>query len=168
VAVKVLRRFPMLSAVGPHLAWGLQIAALWLWHLPAAYDEALTHPLVHESEHACFLLTGWLFWWYLLAPTRHRLSGPAALLYLVAAIPPGAALGALLTFSAHPLYPAQERLAAATGADTLADQKLAGLVMWVPLDFAYVALAVLIVAAWLRVLQRRWPEPAYSQIGSLR
>jgi putative membrane protein len=164
VLVRALRRVPTLSAVGPHLAWGLQIGAMWLWHLPAAYDEAVADPVAHLAEHACFLLTGWLFWWYLLAPTRRRLEGPVAVLYLVAAIPPGAALGAVLTFSSHPLYPLQERLANSAGVDPLADQRLAGLVMWVPLDFAYVALAVLILGKWFAAMGRRWPEPTYLVI----
>ena len=39
--------------------------------------------------------------------------------------------------------------------------------MWVPLDFAYVALAVVIVAVWLRALQRQWPEPAYGDVDAV-
>ena len=165
--VRLRRRYSALGVVGPHAAWGLHIAALWLWHLPAAYDEAVRSTYAHASEHACFLLTAWLFWWHLLGPARRRLRGPAAVLYLVAAIPPGAAIGALLTFSNHPLYPAQSHAAAAAGADPLADQRLGGLVMWVPLDFFYVALAVAIVAVWLRSLQRRWPEPVYGDVDAV-
>jgi cytochrome c oxidase assembly factor CtaG len=88
-------------------------------------------------------------------------------LYLVAAIPPGAALGALLTFASHPIYPPQAREAAASGANPLTDQRVAGLVMWVPLDFLYVALAVVLIARWLRTLQQRWPEPTYGAFDDL-
>jgi cytochrome c oxidase assembly factor CtaG len=165
--VLLQRRFPAPGVVGPHIAWGAYIGALWLWHLPAAYDEAVRSTYVHLTEHACFLLTAWLFWWHLLGPARRRLSGPPAVLYLVASIPPGAALGALLTFTSHPLYPAQSHEAAAAGTNPLTDQRLAGLVMWVPLDFVYVAFAVVLIGGWLRALQRRWPEPVYGNIDAL-
>jgi putative membrane protein len=155
------------GVIGPHLAWGAYIGALWLWHLPAAYDEAVRSTYAHLAEHACFLVTAWLFWWFLLGPARRRLSGPAAVLYVVAAIPPGAALGALLTFTDHPLYPTQADAAHAAGADVLVDQRIGGLVMWVPMDFVFVAIAVVLVGGWLRALQRRWPEPEYGQIGDV-
>jgi cytochrome c oxidase assembly factor CtaG len=161
--IRLQRRFPAPGIVGPHVAWGCYIAALWLWHLPAAYDEAVRSEYVHLAEHACFLLTAWLFWWHLLGPVRRRLTGPAAVLYLVAAIPPGAALGALLIFTTHPLYPAQSSAAVAAGANPLTDQRLGGIVMWVPMDFVFVAFAVLLVGRWLRSLQQRWPEPQYQQ-----
>ena len=86
--VRLRRRCSSLGVMGPHVAWGLHIAALWMWHLPAAYDEAVRSLYAHVSEHACFLLTAWLFWWHLLGPARRRMRGPAAVLYLVAAIPP--------------------------------------------------------------------------------
>jgi cytochrome c oxidase assembly factor CtaG len=164
VLVRLQRRFPAPGIVGPHAAWGAYIAALWLWHLPAAYDAAVRSEYVHLAEHACFLLTAWLFWWHLLGPVRRRMNGLPAVLYLVAAIPPGAALGALFIFTTHPLYPAQSSEAAAAGANPLTDQRLGGIVMWVPMDFAFVGLAVLLVGRWLRTLQRRWPEPVYQPL----
>jgi cytochrome c oxidase assembly factor CtaG len=91
------------------------------------------------------------------------MRGIPAALYLVAAIPPGAALGAVLTFPDHPLYPAQAALAVASGVDPLRDQRIAGLVMWVPLDFAFILIAVLVLARWLRSLETRWPEPGYQR-----
>jgi putative membrane protein len=164
VVVRLGHRLADASVVGPHLAWGAYIGALWLWHLPAAYDEAVRSTYAHLSEHACFLATAWLFWWFLLGPVRRRLTGPAAVLYVAAAVPPGAALGALLTFTSHPLYPAQAQEAHAAGADVLTDQRVGGLVMWVPMDFFFVAVAIVLVARWLRNLQQRWPEPEYRHI----
>ncbi len=157
--VGVRRRLPLASVTGPHAAWALHIAALWAWHLPAAYDAALRSESVHLVEHACFLSTAWLFWWHLATIGRRRLRGPVALLYVVAAVPPGAALGAVLTFASRPLYPVQAAHAAASGINPVTDQRIGGLVMWVPLDFAYLALAVGLFAAWLTLMGRRWPEP---------
>lgn len=162
--VRLQRRFPASGIVGPHAAWGMYIAALWLWHLPAAYDEALRSTAAHVTEHACFLLTAWLFWWHIAGPPRRRLARLPAALYLAAAIPPGAAIGAWLIFAQHPIYAAQARTASASGADPLSDQRLAGIVMWVPMDFVFVGVVVALIGGWLRFLQRRWPEPVYDVI----
>ena len=150
--VRIVHRVPLAGLVAPHLAWAAHIGALWLWHLPGPYDLAVRSETAHLLEHATFLLTAWLFWWHLVRAGRRRLRGAAAAAYVVAAVPPGAALGAVLTFPDHVLYPDQAAHAAAAGANPLADQHLAGLVMWVPLDFAYLALAIWIFGRWLHRL----------------
>lgn len=155
--VRVTHRLPIAAVLSAPVAWVLQVAAMWTWHLPAAYDLAVQNELVHIAEHASFLLTGWLFWWHLLTPTRHRLGGMSAVSYLAASVPPGAALGAVLTFPQHTLYPTQAHLAAAAGIDPLLDQRIAGLVMWVPLDVVWLALAIVLFGRWLQSLESRWP-----------
>jgi cytochrome c oxidase assembly factor CtaG len=167
--VRATHRLPLAVLFSAGVAWTLQVAAMWLWHLPAAYDLAVTNEPAHIAEHACFLLTAWLFWWYLLTPSHHRLQGMSGVFYLAASVPPGAALGAVLTFPQHLLYPAQAHLAAEAGIDPLLDQRLAGLVMWVPLDFAYLVLAVVLFARWLRRLEgteaAQVETPAYVELG---
>ena len=37
------------------MLWGVAIAA---WHVPAAYDFALSHEAVHDLEHASFVSRG--------------------------------------------------------------------------------------------------------------
>jgi len=157
--VSRLHRTPSLGLLTPHVAWVAHLGALWLWHLPASYDAAVRSPVVHVLEHATFLLTAWLFWWHLATVTRRRLRGPAAAAYVAAAIPPGAALGAVLTFPDHPLYPDQARAAAASGIDPLLDQRIGGLVMWIPLDFAYLALAIWLFGRWLARLTPATDSP---------
>lgn len=152
--VRTARRLPLGGLLTPHFAWAAHIGLLWAWHMPAAYDAALRDEVVHYAEHACFLGTAWLFWWHLATVTRHRLRGPVALLYVMAAVPPGAALGALLTFPNHPLYPLQAAQALAAGMNPLTDQRIGGIVMWVPLDLAYMALAVWLFLRWFRTLDR--------------
>jgi putative membrane protein len=146
--VGLTRRLPWAVLGVPLLAWALHIGALWTWHLPALYDAAVHSDVVHVLEHAAFLGTAWLFWWHLATLSHRRLRGPAAMLYVLAAMAPGAALGAVLTFADHPIYPAQAAAAAAAGADPLLDQRIGGLVMWVPLDFVYLVVALSLFAHW--------------------
>ncbi len=148
--VRRLRRVPWLAVFTAHVAWALHIAALWLWHLPAAYDLAVQSSVAHLLEHAVFLGTAWLFWWHLIRAGRSRLRGAGAAFYVLAAVPPGAALGAVLTFPDHPIYPAQAARAAAAGADPVLDQHIGGLIMWIPLDFVYLAIGIWILGRWLR------------------
>jgi putative membrane protein len=146
------RRFALL---GPMAAWALQAVAMLAWHLPGLYDEAVRIEAVHQVEHLCFLLTAWLFWWHLARMARNRRRGAASAAYLVIALPPGALLGAVLTFPDHTLYPVQAARAAAHGVDPLADQHLAGLVMWVPLDMVYLAVAIWLFGRWFASMDRK-------------
>lgn len=143
-------RIPGRSLATP-LAWLASVAALWIWHLPGPYDAAVRSETLHLVEHATFLLTAWWFWARLVRLART--GSVAAAAYLAAAVPPGAALGAVLTFADHPLYPAQADRARALGVDPLLDQRVAGIVMWVPLDMLYLAVAIWLFARWLHGLQ---------------
>jgi putative membrane protein len=58
-------------------------------------------------------------------------------------------LGALLTFARRPLYAPHADTTLAYGLTPLADQQLAGLVMWVPAALPYLLAAALLAGAWL-------------------
>lgn len=133
--------------------WLVSIGTLWLWHLPAAYDAAVRSETVHLLEHVCFFVSAWLFWVVLVRLARTPGRDIAAAAYVAAAVPPGAALGAVLTFADHPIYPDQAAEAYARGIDPLLDQRIAGIVMWVPLDLVYLAVAIWLFGRWLHRLQ---------------
>jgi cytochrome c oxidase assembly factor CtaG len=145
-----LRTEPVLRQVmSPAGAWLLSVATLWLWHLPPLYEAALGSGVLHAAEHACFLVGAWAFWWYVLHEGPARVRGGAAVLFVFAATLPAAALGAVLTFAGAPLYPTQAAGAVRAGLDPLHDQQLAGLVMWVPPDVAYLVVTAALVLPWL-------------------
>ena len=140
----------------PLLAWGLHIGAIWAWHLPAIYQAALADERVHALEHLSFLGTALLFWWVVLQPAgRRRMSHGMGLLYVVTAGMQGGLLGALLTFAGKPFYPAQSAGAAAWGLTPLADQQLAGLIMWLPAGLVYMGAAGGLFVLWLRAEEVR-------------
>src|SRR4051812_32429091 len=65
------------ALTAPSSAFLLYGVALWVWHVPALYDEALEHEGVHAVEHLCFFGTAALFWWGIVHG-RHGRSGYGA------------------------------------------------------------------------------------------
>ncbi|HEY7179347.1 MAG TPA: cytochrome c oxidase assembly protein [Gaiella sp.] len=117
----------------PRVAVALWIVVLVAWHVPAAYDAALRHPVVHRGEHLSFVVVGALVWTLLIDPARHgRLTlnerlGLAVVLFWMSQV-----LAYPFLFGFEPFYDVYvdqpERL---FGLSPLTDQKLAGLVMMV-------------------------------------
>jgi putative membrane protein len=129
-------------------------AAIGAWHVPAAYDYALSQPLVHDLEHASFVTAGFLVWTQLIDPARRgRLSVMQRLAFAGALFVLGQLLSDVL-FLAGPLYPAYaaqpHRL---LGLSPTADQQLAGLAMMVEQTVALGLLAGFLLRT--EVLARR-------------
>lgn len=119
----------------------------WLWHIPDLYALALRDPAVYCLMQLTLLASAIGFWAAVLAPGA-RPAG--ALSALVAATIQMGLLGALLTFAPTALYAPHLATTVPFGLSPLADQQLAGLLMWVPGAAPY-ALAGLALA--LRLLE---------------
>jgi putative membrane protein len=139
----------------PFVAWLLHAVAIWVWHLPALYEEALASDGVHALEHTCFLGTALLFWWAMVHGRQGRIGYGASVFYLFATALHSGALGALLTFAPRPWYPAYGGVTAQWGLSPLEDQQLAGLIMWIPGGVSYLVAGLLLLAGWLRESERR-------------
>jgi cytochrome c oxidase assembly factor CtaG len=134
----------------PAFAAALYIGAIWAWHVPAAYDAALRHPLVHVLEHVTFLLAGSLYWWHLLSPirARMRLGGMGPIAYMASTKLFVGALGMGLAFAPSTLYPYYEHHAHVWGISAGADQAIAGVSMAVEQSLVMgIALVVLFIRA---------------------
>jgi putative membrane protein len=131
----------------PIAVWIAHTTVLWVWHMPSFYMAALSDSLLHALEHVSLLASGVLFWLVVAEPGVHaRLGSVAAAGYLFAAALQCGTLGALLTLSTTPWYPE----AASAGSDPLADQQLAGVLMWVPATLVYLAGTLAILAGPLK------------------
>lgn len=130
--------------------------ALWGWHAPVLFQAALQNNTIHALEHFVFLVTAMLFWWVLFKPgaPNHFHYGRAVPYLFVTTVQSGI-LGALMTFSTFPWYPYYATAAASSGPALLADQQLAGLIMWFPGDLIFSVLTIGYFAAWLRALEQR-------------
>lgn len=139
----------------PTIAWVLQLAALFIWHIPHLFDATLANDYVHAAQHISFLGTAVLFWWSLeLLRNSHGDSG-AAILYVFSTAIYTSFLGVLLTFSNHPWYTAYGDAAQAFGLTPIEDQQLGGLIMWIPAGVVLTTLALAMVPGFLRSADRR-------------
>ena len=133
----------------PQTAWWIHAAALWIWHYPPLFDATLDNGWIHAAQHLSFFASALLFWWALFF-ARGRNSYGIGLLYIFTTAVHTGILGALLTLSTRPWYPAYQGTTAAWGLNPLEDQQLGGLIMWVPASLVYLAAGLTLFAGWLK------------------
>lgn len=134
----------------PGVVWLVHVAALWTWHAAALYDAALSSPVLHVTEHLLFLVTGVAFWRVVVSSrAAARVSPGLGILLVFAMGMQSVFLSLLLTFATTPFYAGYAGTTAAWGLTRLADQQLAGVVMWVPTGFVSLGVALLLLRAWL-------------------
>lgn len=143
---------------GPLQCVAVFYLVLLLTHLPAFYDAAVRHAALHAAEHVAYLLAGLALWWPLLdgdpAPSR-RLGGLGRLVYMLAAMPPMALLGAYLNRHASLVYAPYGPPARALGVSALADQAQAGAIMWVAGNVIVMAVGLWAAMSALVAAERR-------------
>jgi putative membrane protein len=120
------------------LATILYGATTWLWHAPWLFGAAVHYESVHVAQHLSFFVPAMFFWHALLnAPSPRRAAMATAAAF--ATFMHTGLLGGLITLAPEPLYVAYVGRTAAWNLTPLADQQLAGVLMWVPLGLPYVA-----------------------------
>lgn len=148
------RRFRALGH--PLTVWLLHVATLWFWHAAVPYGAALEHPLVHIVEHASFLITGVLFWRVVVgARGALRVSPGFGVILVFTMALQSVFLSVLLTFARAPWYAGYAATTRSWQLEPLADQQLAGVLMWIPGGLVYLAAALNLLRAWIRSGDRR-------------
>jgi putative membrane protein len=143
------------ATTAPLTVFVLHGLALWIWHVPALYQAALQNEEIHALQHLCFFLTAALFWWGMVAGRYGRIGYGVSVLYVFLTAVHSAGLGALITIAPSLWYPDYAAPAAAHHVDALADQQLAGLLMWIPFGVILIVLGLALFAAWLGESERR-------------
>ena len=144
---------PLRAAFGfltrPAIATTLLVASVYFWQWPSYHDLAVRVEGVHYVMHVSMLAAALLFFWTVFdpRPAPWGVGAPARMLMVWTALTAGMLLGALTTFKESVLYGAYEagRL---RGLDALADERLGGLVMWIPGCMVYVVAALVVLGAW--------------------
>jgi cytochrome c oxidase assembly factor CtaG len=141
----------------PLLTWLLGLGAMWAWHAPALCNAALRDPMLHEFQSLSLLLLGAAFWWPIVGPgALQRLPPLLGIVYLFTACLGCTVLGIIMTFAPPGLY----FVSALPGAfndwqfASPEDQRMGGLLMWVPGCLIYVCGILGLLARWYGA-----PEP---------
>jgi putative membrane protein len=149
VAPLLASAFPLRLAGSPPLS--LLVAAhavvLWLWHAPGPYVWGLASVPAYWLMQGSLLGSAWLIWRAILLPRTQ--PGPAVVA-LVATVAQMGLLGALIVFASRPLYPVHFASTLPWGLSPLADQQLAGLLMWVPAMLPYIGVGLWLAWSSLR------------------
>jgi putative membrane protein len=141
----------------PATGIALWLVLMYLWHIPALYDAAAEHALIHLLEHTSFFVAGVALWWPLIQPVpmRRRLTGLQPVAYIGTAKAGLAALGIFLTWSTTAIYPYYEHTPRIWGLSPIEDQNVAGVIMMVEQSLT---LALVLVALFIRMLSQSETE----------
>ncbi len=136
----------------PVTAWVVFTAVTWASHFSGLFDLALEDPLVHDLEHALFLSSALLFWWPAVGsdPAPWRMGPPVRIVHLFTQMTQNTFLAVVILSAPVALYRHYATLDRPYGIDPLADQQLAGGVMWIAGDAIFLAAIMLVVLGWMR------------------
>ncbi|MFZ0633727.1 MAG: cytochrome c oxidase assembly protein, partial [Acidobacteriaceae bacterium] len=173
--LRPLFRTGILPAIGgfltrPKVAWLAFTVSYVGWHIPRAYEFALSSENWHNCEHACFFFTSLLFWWPVIEPwplrprwVRSRSGDQARWLlipYLLLADVVNTALSASLCFSGKLLYPSYAAVPRLFGLSAMNDQIAAGAFMWVMGSMMYLIPGMIITVQLLSPRRQRLGQGA--------
>jgi cytochrome c oxidase assembly factor CtaG len=132
-------------------AYAVFVSVMTIWHVPALYTLALNNDGIHIFEHLTFIGAALIGWWPVLVAQNSvasPLSPPARLLYLFLLAIPMTALAAILTFSSTPLYSFYVQAPHTFGFGVMDDQRLGGLLMWLPTHMVLLLIASVTFQKW--------------------
>jgi cytochrome c oxidase assembly factor CtaG len=157
--IPVLHSGPV-EALGHPVVAGLTFTVVvWGSHFTPLFNMALEDQGIHELEHVGYLAAAMLFWWPVISadPTRRRMPFPVRALYILIQVPVNSFLGMAFVFAPTPLFAHYATLGSPYGITALADQQLAGGIMWLVGDVVFIGAILGLVAAWMRHEERDAP-----------
>ena len=124
--------------------------ALVAWHLPPLYNLAMALRPVHIAQHLSFLVASTLMWWPLMSsvPELPRLPYASQMLYTFLLTLPMTVISIFITYAEHILYPAYQWAPRIWGLSPLEDQRLGGLIMWIPGGLIFLGVLSVIFFRW--------------------
>ncbi len=127
------------------------------WHVPAAYNWALLYHNAHILQHLMFMAVAVMMWWPVVnpVPELERIpTGPLLMVYVFLFGIPTTVVSALITLSDRVVYSWYELAPRVTSLSALEDQRLGGLLMWIP--------GMLIFWVAISVVFFRWTRGEYA------
>jgi putative membrane protein len=163
-------RIPVVASIAravttPIAAFTLFNVVLAGWHLPPLYNSAMYYHSVHIVQHLMFLVASVIMWWPLLSPLPElpRLSYPGQMLYSFLMTLPMTVISIFIVYADHVLFPAYASAPRLWGLSPLEDQRLGGLIMWIPGGLFFYLLTSVVFFKW-STSQR--DDRAGAQVGA--
>lgn len=135
----------------PLIAFAIYNIVLVGWHFPAAYNLALVNHDVHIAQHLMFMAAAVIMWWPIVNPVPDltpTLASPLQMIYLFAMGIPMSVLSAMVTFADGPLYTWYTEAPRIFELSAYDDQKLGGVIMWVPGSLIFWTAISLVFYRW--------------------
>ena len=148
---RVIRSRVVTFLTWPPFTLAAYAAVIVSTHLTGLITTTITHPVLHDAEHAVYLVVGYLFFLPIVGsePIRWRLSYPIRFLMLAVAMPVDTFTGLILTQQATPLR-ATNGPAPPGSPNPLQDIHWAGAIMWVAGDALMFGFMMLVFLMWAR------------------
>jgi len=131
------------------------------WHLPDMYNWALMDHTVHIVQHLTFMAVAVMMWWPIVNPVEElqRIpNGPLLMGWIFLFGIPGTIVSALITLSDEVLYTWYAAAPRITGLSVLDDQRLGGLIMWIPGMLIFWVAITAVFFRWTSYEYRSWKE----------
>jgi putative membrane protein len=150
----------------PLVGWFSGVGAMWVWHIPALCDAAVTHKAVLVLQITSLLFLGLLFWKPIVSPRiEERLTPLAGIIYLFTACVACTLLGIWISFSPVSVCPVFMSPDDKSGLLPMIrdqwhltpaiDQQIGGLLMWVPACLVYLGAILVLLGRFYRRPEKR-------------
>jgi putative membrane protein len=129
------------------------------WHVPTLYNWALVSHDLHILQHLMFMAVAVMMWWPVVnpVPELERIpTGPLLMMYVFAFGIPSTILSAFITLSDSVFYPWYEMAPRVSALSPLEDQRLGGLIMWIPGMLIFWVAITAVFFRWTRDEYRDW------------
>jgi cytochrome c oxidase assembly factor CtaG len=148
--VPAVRSNPVRVLAHPVTGWVVFVGVMGVTHIPAVYDFALQHPLVHDYvEHPVYVTAGMLYFYPLLVSTAGlQIRHWVRIVSLFSVMLPMAFLGFFIFALPRLAYPFYAHTDRPFPPGPLADQRAAGIVMW--------SVSMVIGVGWVVLAGRNW------------
>jgi putative membrane protein len=169
----ILHSRPVRILAHPVVAWVMFAAMMWGVHFSPLFNASLEDPLIHQVEHAIFLVGALLFWWPAVAldPAPYRMSHPARIGYLFTQMTQNTFLAVIILNATDVLYPHYATLVRPWGPTPIEDQRLAAGIMWIAGDAVFITAILAVVVGWMRaeaLNERRADRRAEAEMAAIR
>jgi putative membrane protein len=145
----------------PVLAFVAYNVVFIFWHFPHWYNLALMDHTVHIVQHLTFMAVAVMMWWPIMSPVEElqRIpTGPLLMGWIFLFGIPGTVVSALITLSDNVLYTWYAAAPRITALSPLDDQRLGGLIMWIPGMLVFWIAITVVFFRWTSYEYRSWKE----------